>query len=98
MPTRQKSSHFPPQTRDHLNPTSGLANLCSNLCLVGMLLNYRGYGRSVRGWESMHEMCLLQRVGGCDYRVWDPWEVLNYRGWGSMGGAELQRVGVHGRC
>ena len=42
------------------------------------------------------------------------WEVLNYRGWGFMGGAgggswevlkqefmggaELQRVGVHGRC
>ena len=26
------------------------------------------------------------------------WEVLNYRGWGFMGGAEAHRVGVHGRC
>ena len=27
-----------------------------------------------------------------------PWEVLNNRGWGSMGSAEQQRVGVHERC
>ena len=38
-------------------------------------------------------------MGGAELqRVGCPWEVLNYRGWGSMGGAEQQRVGVHGKC
>ena len=41
---------------------------------------------------GVHAWDVLTTEGG------GPWEVLNYRGWGSMGGAELQRVGVHGRC
>ena len=84
--SRSRFYHFPPQTRDHLNPTSGLANLCNN---IGML-NYRGWGSMgcayYRGWGSM----------GCEGG--GPWEVLNNRGWGSMGSAEQQRVGVHERC
>ena len=40
---------------------------------------------------GVHEKCWTTEGGG-------PWEVLNYRGWGSMGSAGLQRVGVHEKC